>query len=124
VPHYKFAVKSELFGNEAKANLAYCYLVLKKTRKAKRLFKELVDIFQNNYKIQYNMALCYSRLKKREKALIYLNRAANLESGFGGIYLTRGHIHLIMGNKELAKKDLERAKSLGSSQSDKLMKRL
>lgn len=124
IPHYKLAIKSEKFGLEAKGNLAYCYLRLNKTRKAKRLLKEVVDIFNNNYRIQYNMALCYSRLRRRKKALIYLNRAANLESNFGGIYLTRGHLHLKLGNKELAKNDLEKAKSLGSTKADELIKRL
>ncbi len=124
IPHFKYAIKSEQFGNEAKGNLAYCYLMLRKTRKAKRLFKEVVDIFSTNYKIQYNMALCYSRLRRRKKALVYLDRAENIESEFGGIYLTRGHIHLILGNKELAKKDLKKAKSLGSTKADELIKRL
>lgn len=118
IPFYRKALASKIYMNQVKANLAYCYLMIKKNRKARKYFKQVVDVYAENYKVQYNMALCYTRIKRNKKALIYLNRAENIEKEFSGIYATRGHVNMMLGNKNQAKKDLKRAKELGNNSVD------
>ncbi len=124
IENYKKALKGNYKINNAKANMAYAYLMLHKNWKARKYFKQIVDEFPDNYKVQYNMALCYLRKKKYKLALEFLNRVEKINSNFSGLHLTRGGIYLKLKQIEKAKESLNKAVQFGSNNALKILEKL
>lgn len=124
IKNYKIALKANYKINHVKANLAYAYLMLHKDRKARKLFKEVVDEFPDNFKIQYNMALSYLRKKKYDLTLKYLDRVEKLNQDFSGLHLTRGGVYLKQNKLEEAIKSFQKASELGSENAENILKKL
>lgn len=125
IKYYKTVIKlGDYKSDSAKANLAYAYLQMKKTRKSSRLFQQVVDKFPDNYKIQYNMALCYVRNRNYTKAHKYLDIVETLNAEFSGLHLTRGGIYLKQKKQAEAIHSLKQAALLGSTQASNLLEKL
>lgn len=125
VKHYKTVIQlGDYKTDNARANLAYAYLQLKKNRKARNLFQNVVDKFPSNYKIQYNMALCYFRTKKYHKAHDYLDIVEKLNPKFSGLHLTRGGLFLKQKKKADAIESLKQAEQFGSANATLILKQL
>jgi tetratricopeptide (TPR) repeat protein len=123
--YYKKVIKFGDFKvDNAKANLAYAYLRLKKNRKARILFQGVVHKFPENYKIQYNMALCYVRRRAYKKALSYLDIVEKLNSDFTGLHLTRAGVYLKLRQQGLAIQCLKQAEALGSPEASAILRKL
>ena len=124
IKFYKFALRANYKINHVKANMAYAYLMLKKTRRATKFFSEIVDEFPDNYKVQYNMALCYLRKNKLDLALNYLKKVEVLTPNFDGLYLTFGGIYLKQKKQDAAIEALQKAVELGNQNALKILNNL
>lgn len=58
-------------------------------------------------------AACYLNLKKYDSALVYSNRAIEMEPSTGAFYINRSFIRLYRGEKDLARTDAQKAQNLG-----------
>ncbi len=114
IKDFKIALKDTDQENAIKANLAYSYLRNKKHLKALLLFRKISKVYPNHWKVQYNTGLSYFKFAQFKKAMPFLNKTEELNPDFSGTYLTRGFIYLKKGKKELAHKDLLKAKELGA----------
>ena len=108
--------------NEVLANLAYSYLRIRKSRKALRLHKRIVNKFPDDDKVQYNTGLCYKRIKKYRKALYYFNKAIELDPNNYGYKLTRGRVLMRLKMFKEAALDLQNATESGNQVAKELLK--
>jgi tetratricopeptide (TPR) repeat protein len=63
--------------------------------------------------LYYNRATTLAQAKKYSEALNDFNKAIELNPGFGKAYFYRSYVYYLLGDRERAQQDVDKAKSLG-----------
>ena len=123
IKSFKKSLKSGINTSEIKANLAYSYFKNKNFIKSFWIHKRISSNFENNYKVLYRIGASCLAIGRYKEAFLYFNKAAILNPDFAGVFLTRGYLQLKQGSVIEAKKDLERAETLGSKKASNILQK-
>ena len=97
-------------------------MLAKKFAKAEKQYRKAISKKERFAEAHNNLAYVLRKQGPEyyEEALMHYNRALEINPNLAEAYMYRGVLHIQMGNKELATKDLETLKTLNQDLADEL----